>query len=67
MKEAVKQALQETLEPILTQIRTEASAFITAMDTRLGAAETAIDDHSPRISSLEARVTAIEAHPIFGP
>lgn len=60
MKEAVKQALQETLEPILTQIRTEASAFIVTMDTRLSSAEAAIDDHTPRIASLEVRVQELE-------
>ena len=68
MKEAVKQALQETLQPILTDIRVEATAFITSMNERLETVETAFDDHSPRIASLETtagvtetRLAALEA------
>ena len=63
MKEAVKQALQETLEPILTDIRVEATAFITSMNERLETVEAAFDDHSPRIASLEVRVQALEDAP----
>ena len=61
MKEAVKQALQETLEPILTDIRVEATAFITSMNERLVTVEAAFDDHSPRIALLEGKVLALEA------
>lgn len=53
MKEAVKQALQETLTPVLTELKERMGELIATVNDRVTVVESAMADHEARIASLE--------------
>lgn len=65
MKEAVKQALQETLTPVLTELKERMGELTATVNDRVTVVESSMADHEARIASLEVKSHTHASGPPF--